>query len=167
MVIVTMACSSPPASDLDNVHKSIEKRFVDINHMNADTFSKLSPDEYVVFDVREKHEYKVSHIAGAIWVDPAMNGKSFIETFEPKFSDKKLVFYCSVGERSSQLAKRVLAVNSGSLQVYNLEKGIFGWHNARLPLLSQSQSTDYIHPYDEKWGRLVERQDKVRYKRED
>ncbi len=157
------ACSGASSTDLGEVHRSIESRFDQISHLDADTFSALSGDDLVVFDVREKREYEVSHIEGAVWIDPNISAADFIKRYGVQAAGKDVVFYCSVGERSSRLAQRVSEMESASFKVHNLEKGIFGWHNEGRALARGEKTTDQIHPFDEKWGQLITRQDKVSY----
>ncbi len=160
--VIISACSGPDASDLDQVHQSIATRYSDVAHISFVDLKGAVRNEFVIFDVREKEEFQVSHVSGAIWVDPDMTAVEFLRKFGHVAKDKKAIFYCSVGERSSRMAQRVSSV-APDLSVYNLEKGIFGLHNAELPLTSAQGRTDFIHPYDDKWGELVERQDKVSY----
>lgn len=162
MATLVVACSGSAASDLDEVHQSIETRFSEIQHLEPDAFAALKPGEYVIFDVREKGEFHVSHISGAVWVDPSISAQEFLDRFGARLSGKQAVFYCSVGERSSRLAQRVKE-KDGSLVVHNLEKGIFGWHNEGRDLKRGDTHTDKIHPYDEKWGQLIHRQKQVSY----
>jgi Rhodanese-like domain len=74
------------------------------------------------------------------------------------------VFYCSVGMRSSSLAAEVqeALVKAGASGVFNLRGGMFGWHNARRPLVDAAGATDFVHPFNDKWGKLVARQEQVR-----
>ena len=74
-----------------------------------------------------------------------------------------VVFYCSVGERSSQMAKKAdkLLRERGAHGVYNLRGGIFAWHNATNPLVDAKGITPYVHPYNDKWGELLVHRDKI------
>jgi len=84
--------------------------------------------------------------------------------FAPK-RGKTVVFYCSVGERSSRMATHVrdVAREAGAKEIYNLSGGIFAWHNDRLPLVSApGRPTEFVHPFDATWGRLVDRQSLTR-----
>ena len=161
---VMSACSVAANSDLNAVHQSIETRFSHINHIAASDFSELPRQSYVLFDVRELAEYNVSHMEGAIRVDPELSGEDFMAKFGDQIAGKDVILYCSVGERSSRLASRIYSASEQSFTVHNLEKGIFGWHNDQRSLTRGETATDKVHPYDEKWGRLVDRQEQVRYK---
>ncbi len=122
----------------------------------------------LLLDVRERNEYNISHLPNAIRVDPDMSRKEFMKLFGDSLEHKTVVFYCSVGRRSSKLAERVEGdLKNSGVESYNLEHGIFGWHNQNLPLITTSTSTDYVHPYNKKWGKLIQRKDFIRYKSDD
>ena len=53
-------------------------------------------------------------------------------------------------------------VYAGAQAVYNLDGGIFAWHNERRALTNAAGATDYVHPFDDYWGRLLERRDLIR-----
>lgn len=158
---VIAACSNAVSSDLDEFHSSIEKRYSDIAHLSVDAYSRLDPELTVVFDTREPAEYAVSHLEGAIHLDPNISPSEFSLKYGELAKGKSVVFYCSVGERSSRVARRLKSQMFSN--VYNLEKGVFGWHNEKRTLVRGQTATDLVHPYDEKWGKLVKRQEKVSY----
>ena len=124
--------------------------------------------DIVLFDVREESEYAVSHLTNAIRVDPDIGVEDFRSTFASDLVNKTVVFYCSVGRRSSELAEKVGEdlMSTGSKQVLNLEHGIFGWHNESRRLMSGEQPTDYVHPYSWRWDDLIARRSLIRYKPE-
>ncbi|MEJ2177481.1 MAG: rhodanese-like domain-containing protein, partial [Gammaproteobacteria bacterium] len=115
--------------------------------------------------VREQSEFEVSHLKGAIQIDPDISRQEFNQLYGDAVSDKTVVFYCSVGRRSSLLADRLSEDLSawGTKDIYNLRHGIFGWHNNYGELVDQNTNTDYVHPYNWLWGRLLERRDMLRY----
>lgn len=117
---------------------------------------------YLVFDVREKEEYNLSHIASAIHIDPKMSENDFFTTFSQQISGKHLVFYCSVGERSSLLIERIQEAckKSGTASVSNLRGGIFRWYNEGLPVVNADGITDEIHPFNSLWGMFLEKHPK-------
>ncbi len=53
---------------------------------------------------------------------------------------------------------------AGAKDVQNLKGGIFRWHNQSRSLVNGSGTTDYVHPFNSEWGKLVKRQSKTRYK---
>ena len=122
-------------------------------------------DDIILFDVREEGEFAVSHINGAVRVDPSLDAADFMTKFKRDWTGKKVVFYCSVGQRSSMMAAATQSAlkENGAAQVANLEKGVFGWHNQNLPLTNENGQTDKVHPYNAFWGRLVNRKEKTAY----
>ena len=81
----------------------------------------------------------VSHIAGAERAAPEqMPIADVVAKFGPRLAGRDVVFYCSVGMRSSELAsaRRMRLVKAGATGVFNLRRRIFGWHNARRPVVN-------------------------------
>ncbi|MGD9784399.1 MAG: rhodanese-like domain-containing protein [Hyphomicrobiaceae bacterium] len=139
--------------------------YADVTHMDTSALTQLvaSGKPLAIFDVREAKEYAVSHIDGAARVDPGVWSRTFLAEHGGDVAGKTVVFYCSVGVRSSKLAGRVQAalLERGATGVYNLEGGIFRWHGDARPLVDVFGPTDRVHPYDKHWGRLVPRQDLI------
>jgi len=142
---------------LDKFHGNILKNFSGVEHLAPLQIDALDKN-VILFDVREEEEFEVSHIDGAVRVDPSLDAEEFMTRFKRDWTGKKIVFYCSVGQRSSMMA---------AAKVANLEKGVFGWHNQSLPLANENGQTDKVHPYNAFcafWKRLVNRKDKTAYK---
>jgi len=166
--VTSQAKETTTNDGLLRVHTLISKRYGNVSHVTAGNMANMDGDTYVIFDVREKDEYAVSHIENAIWVDPSISASTFYEQFGAQIIDKKLILYCSVGVRSTQLADKLMASNieQSEFEIYNLENGIFGWHNESRPLFRFSNTTDFIHPYNSVWGLMVNRKEFKRYKTE-
>lgn len=113
--------------------------------------------EYLLFDVRTETEYRVSHLPSAIRVDPEMSGEEFLKQFGDSLSGKRVVFYCSVGVRSSALLSRVLKASGepSPFSAANLRGGIFRWFNRGYPLVNAAGPTDTVHPYNFWWKQLI------------
>jgi len=150
---------------LDKFHGNILKNFSGVEHLAPLQIDALDKN-VILFDVREEEEFEVSHIDGAVRVDPSLDAEEFMTRFKRDWTGKKIVFYCSVGQRSSMMAAATQSAlkESGAAQVANLEKGVFGWHNQSLPLTNENGQTDKVHPYNAFWKRLVNRKDKTAYK---
>lgn len=151
---------------LEEIQRDIEKRYQNVRHIDADEFVLLNKENVVVFDVRKQTEYNVSHLKGAIRVDPGIKSADFIGRHADRLKGKTVVFYCSVGRRSSQLAARFsdLLESANARESYNLEGGLFHWRNEERPLMSHGQATTFIHPYNVFWGRLIEDKEAIRYR---
>jgi len=103
----------------------------------------------VLLDVRTKAEFDVSHLEGAIRVEP---GSDPAAISIPK--DKAIVTYCSVGYRSAAFAKKLS--EAGYRNVTNVEGSIFRWANENRPLVHDGQPADKVHPYNRLWGMLLD-----------
>ncbi len=153
---------------LQKIHNWIQNEHPIVNHIRGNELERnvRNNENFVLFDVRERAEYDVSHLANAIQVDPEISAATFSALYGETLKDKTVVFYCSVGRRSSLLAEKVHEDLSaqGANQILNLEHGIFGWHNEIRQLEDRSDEiTDFVHPYSWRWGRLLERKDLIRY----
>ncbi len=147
---------------LDQFHAGLTERYADVLHISTDELGAINPDDVVLFDVRKQSEYDVSRIDGAIRVAPSASASAFLDDHAAAIRGKTVVFYCSVGERSSRMAERVMSRATGAEAIYNLEGGIFKWHNEFKDVVATQGATSAVHPYNRKWGRLLERQDAIR-----
>lgn len=116
-------------------------------------------DNCVVLDTREREEFEVSHLEGAIWVG--------YDTFELKEvlqlvpnKDTRIVVYCSVGVRSEDIGQKLQ--DAGYANVQNLYGGIFEWKNQGHPVYNETGlSTEKVHGYSKYWGSLLTNGTKV------
>ncbi|MEQ8824726.1 MAG: rhodanese-like domain-containing protein [Filomicrobium sp.] len=148
-------------SPLSAVEAVMRLRYRQITHVNPQDLDDLSQrKDVVLLDVREQAEYEVSHLAGAIRIDPKADTQTVLD-LAGDVSGKAVVFYCSVGARSSTMAQRVrqTLASQGAAGVYNLSGGIFRWHNEERALYNQSTPTSLVHKFDGYWGRLLRRKD--------
>jgi len=107
--------------------------------------------DYVILDAREKAEYNVSHLEGAIWVGYEDFNLERVKTV-PK--DAKVLIYCSVGYRSERIGEGLQ--KAGYRKVYNLYGSIFSWINAGYPLVDKNnQPANQVHGYNQRWGKWV------------
>ena len=109
-------------------------------------------DEYLIFDVREKEEYDVSHIEGAKFMGYKKPNFDLLEGVE---KDRPIVVYCSVGYRSEKLGEKLK--KRGFTNVKNLYGSIFEWKNEGFPVVdNENQPTDKVHTYNKRWSKWVE-----------
>lgn len=160
---------------LAKIHRDIVADYPDLTHLSRAQLLALAGDEDqpdpLIFDVREKEEYAVSHLEGAIQIDPDTDPKDFLATYQSLLAQgRPAIFYCSVGRRSSRLADQVQshlkegATDQKLAPVYNLEGGIFRWRNDNQPLTRSGKTTDEIHSYNWFWGRYVDDKSSIRLK---
>ncbi|OAV45773.1 hypothetical protein A3850_002775 [Lewinella sp. 4G2] len=102
-------------------------------------------------DAREKEEYQVSHLPGALHLGYDRVKYDLLESYG---KDTPIVVYCTVGYRSEKIAEKLR--KRGYSSVHNLYGSLYAWKLAGLPLVDdQGSMTDRIHTYNEKWGRLI------------
>ena len=155
------------ASPLGKIHQDIVTDYPDMSHISrADLEKELSSSDVLILDTRPVKEYNVSHIEGALQVDPDITPDSFRSSYGQALKNKKIIVYCSVGQRSSILGNRLqsIALEAGAISIQNMEGGLFGWHNDNRPLVNASGKTSGIHPYNAYWGRLIENKNEIRYR---
>ena len=152
---------------LEAIQDGIESSYPDVFHLDAIEVDGSYLDGAVVFDVREPGEYAVSKLKGAVQVDPDITAAEFLDTYGSEVAGKDVLFYCSVGHRSSLLASKVqLELERMGSEVHNLRGGIFHWHNENRSLQNHAGETEYVHPYSWRWKRFLERKDLTRYQLE-
>ncbi len=105
----------------------------------------------VLLDVRTAAEFAVSHLRGAVRIDPRRDlvGQLGERPRGP------VVVYCAVGYRSA-VATRLLQAQ-GVRDVRNLQGGIFAWANGGRPVFRGDRVVRGVHPYDPLWGTLLRR----------
>jgi len=108
-------------------------------------------DKFIIFDVREKAEFDVSHIPDAIYLGYSDFNVGSIKNI-PK--EKNMVVYCSIGYRSEKIGEKLLRL--GYKNVYNLYGSIFEWANEKYPLVGSNGKTTYsVHSYNKSWSKWV------------
>ena len=151
----------PNARDpLAAIELRLQERY-DFPHIAGDSLEQLraQDDGVIIFDVRQPGEYAVSHLTGAIQVDPNISAVDFMARFGEQIAGRDVVFYCSVGRRASRLAARVeKPVAALATRVHNLSGGIFRWHGEGRALVDpQGQTTDLVHKFNRSVGQLMPR----------
>ena len=151
MLLMLFGCDS--SSSWTSVKEMVRRDFPEVEHVSVDELSRrLESDTVpVLLDVREVAEYDVSHLPGAIRVQPGSDASELLETLEP---DTPIVAYCSVGYRSSELVQKL--AERGFTDVRNLEGSIFEWANAGFPVERDGETVREVHPFDDSWGVLLD-----------
>lgn len=168
LLAVALPALAEQASPLDKVEADLRKSYPAVSVMGSEELATLEKTgaDVVLLDARTDAEFGVSRIPGAQRVDPRMSAKQFQSTFGDKLKGKKVVVYCAVGGRSSDLASRIdaTAKDAGAAGVYNLEGGIFRWHNEKRVLEGPSGPTDEVHPFSPNAASLIKRQEGIAYR---
>ena len=101
----------------------------------------------VLLDARTGAEYGVSHLPGALRMDPYRPDLRALARF-PK--DTPIVVYSSAGYRGARVTQWL--GEAGYPQVQNLGSSLFQWVNEGRPIVSGDQPAEVVHPYDGPWG---------------
>jgi rhodanese-related sulfurtransferase len=133
-----------------------------VSNISTEAFVQLYADagrKLLILDVRAPEEYSLSHIRLARQVDPEITTDEFMKRFRHDLEGKTVVLYCSVGQRSSLLLRRIreVCLESGAEDLHNLKGGIFRWYNEGYPVVNSEGETDDIHPFNPLWGLLVKK----------
>ena len=107
----------------------------------------------VLLDTRERKEYQISHIKGALYAGyENFNLQKVSKVIKNK--EAQIIVYCSLGVRSEDIAE--ILQKAGYTNIQNLHGGIFDWKNNNLPLVNAKQKqTDSVHVYSKKWGKWL------------
>lgn len=147
---------------LASIDADLQRSFPNIGHLSTAELAEwtLQEKDVVLVDVRSEEEFAVGRIDGAIRVSPGASARDIAVRLREAAPGRRVVFYCSVGVRSSRLAdrSRKSLIEFGATGIYNLSGGIFTWHEEARPLVDARGVTLFVHPYDSKWGRLLSRQ---------
>mmetsp|Transcript_39506 Transcript_39506/g.82897 ORF Transcript_39506/g.82897 Transcript_39506/m.82897 type:complete len:185 (+) Transcript_39506:149-703(+) len=156
---------------------TVRAKFPGATQMSTSELEKrlAGGDEVVLVDTREKLEFQVSHLPGAVHVDPNAPREELVAAVQRAVdvraadsdaqSSLDVVCYCSVGWRSSKVVEAIQTelqkpASCQSMQVYNLEGSCFKWANEGRCLVDGSGEHDvsYAHPYDSTFGSMLERE---------
>ena len=96
---------------------------------------ELSPEEAAImifkgakiYDIREKDEYKKSHIEYASWQNSKQLEMHPEKTLKPK---KTYIFYCDNGNKSGEIANQLRKKNG--FNTYFIERGLNAWQEEGL-----------------------------------
>ena len=154
-LLALFSCRRAP-SDWEKTKSWVRSEFPGVEHVSAEELRKSISTESnrkapILLDVRTADEYAVSHLPGAIRVDPDSDLPDFVKTLDHHAA---VVAYCSVGYRSSRLVEKL--EREGFTNAKNLEGSIFEWANGGYPLERDGGAVKEVHPYDAEWGRLLD-----------
>ncbi|MCB1064481.1 MAG: rhodanese-like domain-containing protein [Verrucomicrobiae bacterium] len=142
-------------NDLPSIEAMISEDFSDVTHLSPAALAdrqKTSGDDLLIIDCRKPHEYAVSHLPNAVNLRSASEVTQYLE--DTGRTPQEIVAYCSVGYRSSKLARALQ--KDGYENVANLRGSIFAWANEDRPL-ENSDGTEVltVHPYHDFWAKLL------------
>lgn len=144
-----------PPRDWKSTKEWIREEFPEVPTLDVATLAKrlrARAKAPLLIDVRAEAEFATSHLRGAVRAD---DEKAVLDVLAKREKGRPVVLYCSVGYRSAAMTKRLREL--GHEDVSNLEGSLFEWANEGLPVYRGAQRVEVVHPYDEDWGRLLDR----------
>lgn len=106
-------------------------------------------NEFLIIDIRNKKEFEVSHLSGAIQIEDINEIEQHLSKNSPA---KKAILYCTIGYRSSILIQQLPEEQKN--RVLHLEGGIYEviQESPKLIVSSAGKPVKEIHPYSPFWA---------------
>jgi rhodanese-related sulfurtransferase len=104
----------------------------------------------LLVDARPEADFTMSHIDGAVWIDPAEPDLAVIANV-PK--SNPVVVYDAAGTMAAAMA--LALQGAGYSRVSYLEGGVFAWANSGQRLVDAGGPARTVYPINWKWGRLL------------
>ena len=144
-----------PLDDLLNQYNSQSIPYITVEELKM----QQNNTDFLLVDTRERKEFEVSKIDGAVYV--GFNQFS-ITQFTNFVTDKNqpIVVYCSLGIRSENIGEKLK--NAGYTNVKNLYGGIFEWKNKGFPVMdTNGNETEKVHAFSKQWGKWLLKGEKI------
>lgn len=150
-----------PRLSLAEVERLIAARFGVPEMDVAAVGEHIERNDVLLFDVRTTAEFERGHLPAAIRIDPDETAENFLRQHGARLRGHRggpIVFYCSVGMRSSIFIDRVRAMLApmAASDLFNLRGGLFRWV-AQGGALVSGGAAGGLHPYDSNWEMLLRR----------
>ena len=133
-----------PAYGLNTAKRFLRWKFDDIHHITTAELAvqMKSENSPAILDIRRPEEYETSHLPNARHLLPESSDAQIQELLSGIPAKRPIVVYCSVGYRSSTMARRLK--DFGRNNVSNLEGSIFAWAGEGQKL----EPKQTVHPYN-------------------
>lgn len=158
-VLLLSGCQRNTDGNWDGIIKDIHSTFPTVKHISTEELQEwLTAEDTakpVLIDRRERVEYDVSHLQGAFHANDMEEAMKIIGK---EGKGRRIVIYCSVGYRSSVLARQL--GKEDLTNIYNLEGSIFKWANEGRPVYKgdrQVSQVHAVHPFNSKWRKYLDR----------
>lgn len=150
-LLTVLTSSIVVAQTQDDYHEYLSTLYANSVPLVQPTTIELNSG-VILLDTREKSEYDISHIPGAIWVGyDTFKMKEVLSTVS---KDKKVIVYCTVGWRSEKIGEKLL--KKGYTDVSNIYGGIIEWANSGGELEdSKGTATQEVHTWSEDFKKYL------------
>jgi rhodanese-related sulfurtransferase len=137
------------------LQRRIVSRFPEVQWIGTEDLARWAQSarpQALVLDARTGPEFALSHLKGALLIDPY---KPSLNPLRSWAKNGPIVVYSSAGYRGARVASWL--GKQGYSNVRNLAGGVFRWANEGRPLFKEDdRPTAVVHPYDDRWGLLVD-----------
>jgi rhodanese-related sulfurtransferase len=152
--IVLFVAGRPVA--FEALQRRIAARFPQVKWISTADMGRWQDDtgqpQPLLLDARTPPEFAISHLRGAVLIDPYRPSLRVLRGTEPTGS---IVVYSSAGYRGAGVASWL--ARAGYTSVVNLSGGIFKWANEGRPMAKEAgRPALLVHPYDRRWGLLLD-----------
>ena len=145
--------AGPPIA-FEVVRRLAARRFPDVHWIDPNGLAAWQADSKrvppVLLDARTLDEYAVSHLRGALRMDPY---RPLLRPLRGMPKDTAIVVYSTVGYRGARLVHWLTAQGYGNATA--LSGSIFAWANEGRPLEREGRPVTQVHPYDDSWKYLL------------
>ncbi|HWA15614.1 MAG TPA: rhodanese-like domain-containing protein, partial [Gemmatimonadales bacterium] len=136
------------------MRKAVALKFRDVRQVAPEELVAWMKDPNrpppLLVDARPSEQFVVSHIDGAVNIDPAAPDMAPLAHVA---RDIPVVVYDGPGVVGSAMV--VALQGAGFTRVSNLDGGLFRWANEGNPLVTGSGPVAKVHPVNQWWGRLL------------
>ena len=156
LLLLTGCTQSAQPYDWQQVRETIDQEFPEVASLTtSDLAMLLSADDppIILLDARAADEFAVSHLQDARLASSVRQAEAILDSARP---DAIVVVYCSVGYRSAALVEQLH--ERGFANAVSLEGSLFAWANEGRPVYRGDTLATHVHPYDEEWGVLLDRE---------
>jgi rhodanese-related sulfurtransferase len=154
-IIFITGCYTNSSKEWERIKKKIRSDFPTVSHISTEKLDNLLVEQQsvkpILLDTRETEEYAVSHLPGAYL---ATTEEKALKIIIEKGKNHTIVVYCSVGNRSAVIAKKLQTM--GVTNIFNLEGSIFKWANEGRDIYRGDHKVSVVHPYNSKWKELLD-----------
>jgi len=153
IIISTLSFAQGPRQSYHDMLKTYYKNTVTTIQPAALNKKILKGEKMYILDTREKSEYSVSTIKGAIMVGYDKFDIKSTDTFD---KNTTIIVYCTIGARSEQIGEKLK--KDGFKNVYNLYGGLVYWKNQGYTVVdANGKPTQSIHVYSKEWGKWLKK----------
>ena len=148
---------------LENVEADIVRQFPSADAMIPEGLAlyQETSQSVTLIDARSAEEYQVSRLEGALNLNEVEEILDFLESRSD--SNDLVVIYGALGYRAAELAQEM--DDRGVSNLSHLKGGIFRWVNeGREVVDGNGYVTDWVHPYNKLWGRLLDKKHRLTLK---